>query len=243
MRVALISDLHGNQVALDAVLADAREGGVDRIVCLGDVATLGPRPSAVLSRLAELGCDCILGNHDEFLLDPELIRKYSEAPPIVQSVDWCRAELPAGELDFVRGFARSLEVPLDGGASLFLFHGSPRSHMEDLLAETPAARVDELLDGRRATVLAGGHTHLQMVRQHRGMLLVNPGSVGMPFREYAQGGPPVLLPHAEYAVVESGRGGIGVRLRRVEVDRAAVREAVRASSLPLAPYLLQQYAA
>src|SRR5262245_16313658 len=101
MRVALISDLHANVVALEAVLADARRLGVDRIVCLGDVATLGPRPGEMLARLRDLGCPCIMGNHDEFLLEPELIRGYSEARVIVDSVDWCRAELSTGELDFV----------------------------------------------------------------------------------------------------------------------------------------------
>jgi putative phosphoesterase len=239
MRVALISDLHGNEVALEAVLADAR--GVDRLICLGDVATLGPRPQAILSRLADSGCDCILGNHDEFLLDAELIRRYTEAPIVVDSVDWCRAQLSQAELDFLRGFKKTLEVPLENG-TLFLFHGSPRSHMEDLLAETPPERVDELLAGHRATVMAGGHTHIQMLRQHRGILLVNPGSLGMPFREYVAGRAPTVLPWAEYAVVESSAGGVSVSLRRVALDGKKLRGALHGSSLPLAPALLAHYA-
>ncbi len=238
MRVALISDLHGNEVALEAVLADARQMGVDRIVCLGDVATLGPRPSEVLARLVDLGCDCILGNHDEFMLDPELIRRYTEAPIVTDSVEWCRARLSAAEIDFIRTFRESLEVPLDGRASLFLFHGTPRSNMEDVLAQTAPEVVDEMLAGRRATVMAGGHTHLQMLRQHKGILLVNPGSVGMPFKEYAAGRAPILLPHAEYAVVESNNGSVGVILRRVAINVAAMLDVVRASTLPLAVNLL-----
>src|SRR3954468_20883448 len=66
MRIALISDVHGSELALNAVLADIARTGVDQIVCLGDTATLGPRPREVLERLAELRCICILGNHDEF---------------------------------------------------------------------------------------------------------------------------------------------------------------------------------
>jgi predicted phosphodiesterase len=153
VRIALISDLHANEVAFEAVLADTRQLGVDRVICLGDVATLGPHPSEVLQRLKDLGCPCILGNHDEFLLDADLIRRYTEAPVIVDAVDWCRAELSSAELDFVRGFVRTLEVPLESG-TLFLFHGSPRSHMEDLLAETPPERVDEMLRGHHATITA-----------------------------------------------------------------------------------------
>src|SRR5262245_6343065 len=98
MRVALISDLHGSTIALDAVLADIARCAVDRIVCLGDVATLGPDPKGVLERLGDLGCSCILGNHDAFMLDPGLIHTYTEAPIVVEAVDWCRARLSADEL-------------------------------------------------------------------------------------------------------------------------------------------------
>jgi putative phosphoesterase len=242
MRVALISDLHANVVALEAVLRDIRDEGVDRIVCLGDVATLGPHPGELMALLRTLGCACILGNHDEFLLEPGLIRSYTEAPVVVDSVDWCRAELPAADLEFVRTFQRTLEIPLEGNASFFLFHGTVRSNMEVLLADTAPDQVDDMLAGRRATVLAGGHTHLQMLRQHRGLLLVNPGSVGLPIREYVSGGPPTLLADAEYAIIEATRGRVGVTLRRVPVDRRALLGALDGSSLPLAASLREQYA-
>lgn len=242
MRIALISDIHGNEVALRAVLASIERSGVDRIVCLGDTATLGPRPGPVLELLHQVAAPCIMGNHDAFLLDEDLIRSYTEAPFIVAAVDWCRSRLSAQELDFVRSFQASATLPLEGGAELFVFHGSPRSHMEDILAFTPPERVDQLLDGHVATVMAGGHTHLQMLRQHRGLLLVNPGSVGLPFREHVGGGPPtVMAGHAEYAVVESRGGEVGVSLHRVPVDRAALRRAVEGTDHPMAKMLLQQY--
>src|SRR5215470_1942799 len=240
MRVALISDLHANAVALGAVLDDIERAGVDQIVCLGDVATLGPRPDVVLHTLRELGCPCIQGNHDAFLLDAELIHTYTEAPVVVEAVDWCRARLSPAELAFVATFQPSLRLTLDADTTLFLFHGSPRSHMEDLLATTPADELDGMLDGQRATVLAGGHTHIQMLRQHRGMLLVNPGSVGLPFKEFVAGRAPTLLPHAEYAIVDGQGGGVTVTLRRVAVDRAALRAAAQASDNPLRDMLLQQ---
>jgi putative phosphoesterase len=241
MRIALISDLHGSEFALNAVLADMARTGVDQIVCLGDVVTLGPRPREVLGRLAELGCICILGNHDEFMLDERLTRSYSEAPIIIEAVDWCRAQLSAAELKFIASFSRRFELKLNNSGSLLLFHGTPASNTTDLLATTPAEQVDELLGARRATVMAGGHTHLQMLRQHRGTLLVNPGSVGLAFKEYAAGKVPILLPHAEYAVVEAMDGDIAVSLRRVPLDKADLREAAGTAPHPLKAWMMQQY--
>jgi putative phosphoesterase len=237
VRIALVSDLHANALALEAVLADARRVGYDALVCLGDVATLGPRPGEVLARLRDLGCRCILGNHDEFMLDAGLIHSYSESPLIVSSVDATREGLAADDIAFIGTFVRTLALD-----DVFLYHGTPRSNMEDLLATTPAEKVDEMLGESRATLLAGGHTHLQMMRQHRGMLIVNSGSVGMPFREYVGGGPPVILPHAEYAIVEVGPEGAGATLRRVALDARALAAQIDGWDNPLAAPLRASYA-
>jgi putative phosphoesterase len=236
MRVALVSDIHGNDVALRAVLDDAEKVGVDRVVCLGDTATLGPRPRETLAILRDRNIPCILGNHDEFMLDESLIRSYTEAPPVVAAVDWCRAELSSDDIAFIGTFHRTLDVALDG-STLFLFHGSPASNMQDLLATTPPDELDALLGAKRAPVMAGGHTHIQMMRQHRGALLVNPGSVGMPFEQYVSGRAPVLLPHAEYAIVEAG----AVSLRRVAVDVREMRDAAETSKVPMKDMLIQYW--
>ena len=113
--------------------------------------------------------------------------------------------------------------------------------MEDVLATTAPDDVDRMLDGHTATVLAGGHTHIQMLRQHRGMLLVNPGSLGMPFREYVAGKQPTLMLHAEYAIVDVGSGAVSVDLRRVPLEQKALRESAGDSRCPLAPMLVQAY--
>jgi predicted phosphodiesterase len=241
MRIALISDLHANEVALRAVLADADRIGCDEIICLGDVATLGPRPNAVIQILRERTTRRILGNHDDFMLNRDLIHSYTEVPVVVDSVEWCRARLSDDEIAFLRTFSPNLEVPLGGDATLVLYHGTLRSHMEDLLATTPPEEVDEMLLHRRGTVMAGGHTHLQMARQHDGVLIVNPGSVGLPFKEHPVGRPPTLLGHAEYATIEAVAGTVSVDLRRVPVDRRAMAAEIAATDNPLRHYLLEQY--
>ena len=90
--------------------------------------------------------------------------------------------------------------------------------------------------------MAGGHTHIQMLRQHRGRFVVNVGSVGMPFREYAAGARPTILAHAEYAVVEETHGVVDISLRRVPLDKTAMRDSLAQTTNPLRDWLIQQYA-
>ena len=231
MRVALISDLHGNLVALEAVLADAARAGVDRVVCLGDVATLGPRPREVLARLDALGCACVVGNHDAFMLDAALIRTYTETPIVVDAVDWCRAQLSADELAQIGTFVPGLTVELGGGATLGCYHGTPRSHMEELLPTASAAELDRVLEARPATVLAGGHTHLQMLRRFGQSTIVNPGSVGQPFSQWWP--QEIRVGHwAEYGVVDTDGVRTAFELRRVPYDVNGLLDLLRKSDMP-----------
>jgi putative phosphoesterase len=240
MRVALISDLHANELALVAVRRRIAELGVDLVACLGDVATMGARPREVLDHVRDLGGPCILGNHDEFLFDRALVEGYAGGAIVAAAVDWCTHELRPHDLDFVRGFAREATLDLDG-VTLRLFHGSPRSNLEDLLATTPPDKLDEALAGRAAPVLAGGHTHLAMLRQHHGMLLVNPGSVGMPIQDYVGGRAPVVLDHAEFAIVDGGPRGVEVTLHKVALDRRALRAQADSADHPLRAPLAAMY--
>lgn len=241
-RIALISDIHANEIALARVLEDIRTVGVDQIACLGDVATLGPKPHQVLE-MVKSSCDFfILGNHDEYLFDTGSLYEHTSSPVIVQAVEQCRGEVSPSEIAFVKSFAHQLSVPIAGAGSLLLFHGSPASNNCDLLAETSEAELAQQLAGQTATVMAGGHTHVQMLRQHRGRLLVNPGSVGLPFERFVAGAPPTVLPHAEYAVVQFRGADVSIDLRRVGLERAELEEAARGWHGPLASYLAQQYA-
>src|SRR5258708_31692588 len=93
MRVALISDIHGNCVALEAVLADIERAGVDQVVCLGDVAATGPQPHAVIERLRATGCPVVMGNADVWLLNPQLSETEDEATRQIEEIDlWCAAQ-------------------------------------------------------------------------------------------------------------------------------------------------------
>jgi putative phosphoesterase len=232
MRVALISDIHGNNISLEAVLADIERENVDQIICLGDIATLGPKPVAVMNRIQELGCECILGNHDFFLLNPSVLHEYMDAPWFADSIAWCAQQLRPKDFEFLQSFKATLEVPLCKDKNLLCFHGSPKSNTDIILAMTPPTTVDELLGDKKFTVMAGGHTHMQMMRQHKGIMLINVGSVGMPFEQALFVHSPRYLPWAEYAIVTCENDMVSVDLRRVPVPFEKLIDAANDSGFP-----------
>jgi predicted phosphodiesterase len=232
MRIALISDIHGNLVSLEVVLADIMRAEVDQIICLGDLATLGPQPRQVVERIAELGCACIMGNHDTFLLDQERSRAYMDVAWFAEHLAWCVDQLTPDLASFIATFQPTIEIPLCDRQTLLCFHGSPSSSTDVILAQTRPDELDSLLAPHQATVMAGGHTHVQMLRRHKDTLLINAGSVGLPFEQMPFAGAPRVLPWAEYGIVHCQHGMVGVELRQVAVDLDAVKEAALASDMP-----------
>ena len=237
MRVALISDIHGNVTALQAVLADIEHTGVDQIVFLGDAATLGPQPKAALELLRSLRCPCVKGNHDAYVLNLPQFLQDNHAAWAKETVAWCVDQLSATDLTFLESFCLTYQLQLDADQPekrLLCFHGSPRSYDDLLLAVTPADELDLWLVGQSAPVMAGGHSHVQMMRRHRTIVLINAGSVGLPMAEMPFTGEPRFLPHAEYALVEYQRGRLGVTLRQVAYNCEETKAAALAYGLPFA---------
>ena len=231
--LALISDIHGNAVALDAVLADVAQRDVDEIVCLGDVAAGGPQPGEVIARLRALQCQVVRGNADRWLLEGLPPGRSAETRRLRAIVDWAGDTLAPDDLDYLAALPSKLSVGA-GGVSLVCFHGSPRSDVEPLLAATPERALDEALTGTPATgVFAGGHTHLQLLRRHGERLLVNPGSVGLPLGSLS-GADQRLPAWGEYAVVASDGSTFEVAFRRVPIDLAALAAQTEAMPHPQA---------
>jgi predicted phosphodiesterase len=233
VRTALIADIHGNLVALDAVLSDIERRRVDRVVCLGDVAATGPQPCEAIDRIAEIGCDVVMGNTDEWLIEPrdESIED-DDTRRIVEIDLWGHEQLGEHHFARLRDYQPLLE--LDG---LLCYHGSPRSNTEVLLPITPEAELAVMLEGHDEAIMAGGHTHMQMLRRHGTSLVVNPGSVGMPF-EHTSDGTFRNPPWAEYAIAGDGE----VEFHRVSVDVGAVTGAALKSGMPNAGWWVKDWA-
>jgi putative phosphoesterase len=234
MRVGLISDIHGNRLALDAVLAELEKEGVDEIVCLGDVA-VGPQPGEAIERVRELGCPVIMGNWDAAFLG-DMPEPHDEVGrKLVEINEWWAAFLTPAHREFMQSFQQTYELQLDGIQAVF-FHGSPHSYDDWIFATTADEELRPMLDGYESyPVLIGGHTHLQMIRRFDDAVIVNPGSVGLPFREWWPR-PVRISPWAEYGIVEGEQGRLSLDLRRTSFDVAAFLELSRASGMPHAEW-------
>lgn len=231
MRTALVSDVHGNAVALEAVLADLEREAVDQVVALGDMAQGGPQPAEVVDRLVELDWPVVLGNADAFLLDPDTATE-AVTEAALEGRLWSIERLGAERLGVIRSFAPAVERALGGGRTLLAFHGSPLSYHDLLLPTTPEGVFRALVDGAEAAVLAGGHVHLQFLRRVGNSVFVNPGSVGLSYDHEQPEDDFRVDPWAAYAVLEVEDGRVEVAFRRVPLDVQAVVDAIRESGLP-----------
>lgn len=245
MRIAIISDIHGNCVALDAVLADIGEQRVDQVICLGDAIQGGPQPAETVARLREIACPVVMGNADAWLLTGEVTAEpVTERQKAVRA--WSLSQLSADDRAFISGFQPTITLEPGAGQRLLCFHGSPSSFDDIILPETSDDEALRLLQPNGAQLLTGGHTHRQQIRRLGGAIFFNPGSVGLPFshpQPDLQSSTIVYVdPWAEYAVVTAqGEGRFGVEFRRVPYDIATLRHIFETSGHPFAQDELARY--
>jgi predicted phosphodiesterase len=215
-RVAVLSDIHGVLPALEAVLAEPDFTTADRIVILGDIAA-GPQPCEVIDLLLNLGdrAAWISGNADRMLVEHRQDTNKSRLEGIFA---WAAEQLGGNHLGLLSRLSRSLTMTIDVLGEVLFCHATPRNDEEVVLVDSRIERWDEVFadtDPACRTVVCG-HTHMPFVRLANGRLVVNPGSVGMP---YGRSG-------AHWALL-----GPGVELRRTEFDLdAACARTIAASA-------------
>lgn len=211
MRIAVLSDVHGHLPALDAALAEVDRAAVDRVVVTGDVAA-GPMPVPVLRRLLDLGDRAVWvrGNGDRELVTPS-------ADPPDPVVPWAAAQLTPDLRAHLAGLPLTVTLDVDGLGPTLFCHATPRDDEEVVLVDSTLGRWAEVLAGRPERTVVLGHTHMPFVRLVDRRLVINPGSVGMP---YGRGG-------AHWALL-----GPGVELRETPYDTAAACAALAAEGYP-----------
>jgi predicted phosphodiesterase len=241
MRIALISDIHGNCFALDAALADARSQSVDQIICLGDAIQGGTQPVETVQRLRELGCPIVMGNADAFLLGEEKAATEPIAQQTREVRAWTFSKLSADDLAFIHSFQPTVEVALEDGKRLLCFHGSPTSYNDILLPGTPAEDWQRLLGPYAPAIMTGGHTHTQQMRSIGAGLFFNPGSVGLAYDVLLPADQLYINAWAEYAILTAEQGRLSLDFRRVPYDVEQLISIYRASGRPHSEDRIAEY--
>jgi putative phosphoesterase len=235
VRIGLISDIHGNLPALEAVLDRLERESIDSYICLGDVA-VGPWAKETVARLRELDPVSIVGNWDAWMLDGEAPCGDTVAGRMLLEMGTFWSEqLDDDDLAYMRRAEKELSVDV-GLRRLVFFHGSPRSYNEPILAAMSSEELMHMLAKYSAPVVAVGHTHVQMVRRLPNMLIVNPGSVGLPFLEWPVAAARVC-PWAEYGILEyDDEDTVSIELHRAPYDAQVVIDHTLASGVPHAEW-------
>ena len=246
MRIALISDIHGNTVALDAVLADLGNVGTDLVLCLGDIAAGGPDPVGAVERIDRLACPVVMGNTDADVVDtpawwsdPAAVGAPAAATRVVEISLWAAGQLPPHLQGFLRGLPPLVNLDLGDAGTLLGFHGSPASPTDIITPATSPDELDRMLgEHLRERLLVGGHTHVPLLLRHGSSTIVNPGSVGMPFGAYGTAGDVPVLPPASYALITTQGPKINIDFREIEVDERKLAREVTSSRMPHAEWWL-----
>lgn len=229
MRIGLFGDIHANLIALDAVLEDMERHHPDLLICLGDIAITGPHPHEVVHVIQELHCVVVQGNWDDWAVKILAGHRPDEHSRAIDL--WCAERLLPDDQDFLRSFPLTYELELPGNQTLLCYHGSPRDYNDLVTSTTPPDDLEHLLKGRHAGIMAGGHTHVAMLRRHADALVINPGSVSENWQLSAW--PTQLFnAHAEYALVTVDGTSTSVTFRRVQIDQTAVIRAARERHMP-----------
>lgn len=186
MRIALLSDIHGNAVALDAVLADmAGRGPFDQIVVAGDLVWSGPWPAEVVDRVQALGGAVIQGNTDAFFSHTsDEIPSGKNEDRYINHMGWMQDRLGPARVAYLAGLPFSHRISPAAGHDLLIVHANPVDMDRAITPHTPEPELDALLAGAAAAqdwaALAFGHVHIPFSRPWRDRLLVNVSSAGLP---------------------------------------------------------------
>ena len=219
MIIAIISDVHSNLTALEAVIDKLPR--YDELFCLGDIVGYGPQPNEVVSRLVGLRpAVTLVGNHDYATVSGDVQGFSANA---ATAVEWTRQKLDRASRDYLAALKPSARIERER-RTFALFHGSPRDPLNEyVFPGIPVAIGRSLVRAASAGIVLLGHTHMPMLYRFEDSVLANPGSVGQP-----RDGDP----RASFALLTLSQGDVKFEVRRVEYDIDAVADRILHSGLP-----------
>lgn len=244
MRLAILSDIHGNLRALEAVLNDLKQtGGVDKTWVLGDLCAFGPRPAECIQMVRAIPhVEVIGGNTDRYITTGQFPKSHpkdeaawqklpTDLRETVDDLGWTISKLSFADYEYLHKLPHGLEVEAPGYGWVIGYHGSPGNDEYLMLPDTPAEEVlDQFLD-QEGRLGFGGHTHVPMDRDLGSWRVVNVGSVGMPKDE----------PRACYVIATFEGDGVTLDFRRVEFDLDAVFDDLKQLEHPVLESVMEKF--
>ncbi|CCY62449.1 MAG: metallophosphoesterase family protein [Candidatus Gastranaerophilaceae bacterium] len=234
MKVAVISDIHGNFQALESVMNDMKSNNVEKVFCLGDLAMAGPQPRLIIDLISKKPDWVVIqGNTDKMIADfsPEIMENVKNIFPVMANALADDVYFIEDEMkDYLRSLPPQKELTVEG-VKVLLVHGSPRRNNEDILPDLSIKKVEEILEGTDADIIFCGHTHIPCGYQtSKKQTVVNVGSVGRPFTQD---------PKACYVIAEFQDGGFSIEHRFVDYDKEMAANILRAREFEGADKLAQ----
>lgn len=228
MKIAVISDIHGNLYALEAVLKDIDARGAGGIYCTGDLVGYGPCPNEVIEIIRKMKIPAVMGNYDDAIGNMRFVCgcDYKDEKSLrlgERSIAWTKDHTSDENKLWLRDLPSQIRLSVSG-LELLLVHGSPGAINEYLYEDTPEDYIDQILAGSRADVLICGHTHIPYAKRLRAGFLVNAGSAGKPKHGN---------PNATYALVEAQGGLLQVDIVEVRYDFERTAREIENSGLPV----------
>ncbi|WP_404330877.1 metallophosphoesterase family protein [Mesobacillus maritimus] len=224
MRLAFISDIHGNANALDAVLSDIKERNVDKVYVLGDLCYRGPEPQRSLDLVRSLNTDVIKGNADEWV-----VRGVNQGEVPEQALDmmnkerdWIYSNLNEESIDYLRNLPTELNIEIEG-MKIHAYHATPSSLFEVVLPDEKEEMLTTKMMTQDADLYIYAHIHRPYIRYINGKCIMNIGSVGLPFDG---------LKKASYAIVDLKEGIFQTSIVRVGYDIPQTIEQFKQSDYP-----------
>ena len=223
MKIAVISDIHANFPALEAVMKDIRRENCEKVFCLGDLAMAGPQPHMVIDFVRKQSDWTVIQGNTDKLIAEYSQKTYEDVKQMYPMMANALADdariLEEDKKQYLKSLPPQLELEFEG-VKVLLVHGSPRKNNENIFPNMPLNEVEEMIKDTDADLIFCGHTHQPCGYQTSSkQTVVNVGSVGRPMTE---------VPDACYVVADFNNGGFSINHKFVDYDRKLAAEIVRA---------------
>lgn len=232
MKIAFISDIHGNAVALEAVLDDIKTKGIDKIYILGDICYRGPEPARSLNLVRSLDAEVIKGNADEWVVRG--IREGEVPEKVLELMNterqWTVDQLAPSDIEYLENLPTQLQFTVDG-VEIAAFHATPDSLFEIVPPHAEDEKIEAtMMKPASADVYVYAHIHRPYIRYIRGKVIINIGSVSLPFDGMTK---------ASYGLVEIENGNLRTSIERVSFDIEKVIQLYKEGNYPNSEMMIE----